>query len=91
MKKRTHEKSSWKFSARITFKEEGMKYLGNYGTLPNKIDRETPNECQYTHEWTVWEVYQCDNCGEIYEDKPQECDKCDCTEFSAVEETIQEY
>ena len=79
------------YLARITFKEEGMKYLGNYGTLPKVLDRYTPNECQYLHEWTVWEVYECDNCGEVYEDKPQECDKCDCTEFSAVEETIQEY
>ena len=45
-----------------------MKYLRTEGILPNKIDRETPNECQYIKEWEVWEVYECDNCGEIYED-----------------------
>ena len=73
----------------ITFKEEGMKYLGNYGT-PEQNRQRNPKRMPI-HEWTVWEVYQCDNCGEIYEDEPQECDKCDCTEFSAVEETIQEY
>ena len=67
-----------------------MPYLRTEGILPNKIDREIPNECQYIEEWEVWEVYECKECGAIYEDEPQECEFCGSTEFHAVEQIMEE-
>lgn len=81
-----------------------MKVLRHEGILPKVIDRFTPDECQYVKEWDVCEVYQCDCCGEIYEDKPHKdyvCgaiykdgplkgERCDSTEFSPVEQIMEE-
>jgi rubrerythrin len=62
-----------------------MPYLRTEGILPNKIDRETPNECQYIKEWEVWEVYECGVCGNTFEEKPTECEFCGSTDFTPIE------
>ena len=70
-----------------------MPYLRTEGILPNVIDRETPNECQFIKEWDIWEVYECVECGAIYyEDKPEKCTAkdCDSTEFHTVEQIMED-
>lgn len=59
--------------------------------MPNVIDREIPNECQYIKEWEVWEAQECQECGKVFDEEDVlECDVCKSRDFHMVEIVVED-
>lgn len=61
-----------------------MKEIRTDYTFLEPLDPFMPKWTQIDKERTVYEGFECKDCGKIYADKPAKCD-CGHTEFHTVE------